>query len=371
MSTNTRSLRADTAGYSLVELLVAMGVTTAIIGATMVGLTDAIKANDSVMSITGMNNMLRVSMDLMVRDLLQVGSGLPPGHVIGTPSGDQAQPIYLPGPPGTAFTNTAGDTQIGAVVPGDGRGPTVNGVKTDTLTVLMADNDLSSVPVRNVTPTSVDVTEPGKNNVNNGQMKVKPGELIMVTKGSVSTLVQVTDVLPNGKIMFSASDSMNLNQPQAKSGSLSALDDYPPKKGPATISRIRMVTYYIDATVNPNRPRLVRRINNGDALILDNTKGTAVGLDIENLQLSFDLVDGGANRSSVAFTDADRNGTGACSPDPCGVSQIRKINVALTARSKNAGVGGGKVGSGRVYRNTLTSQISLRSMAFVDQYGVQ
>jgi type II secretory pathway pseudopilin PulG len=361
MSTSRPSLRADSSGYSLVELLVALGVTTVIMGATMVGLSDAVRANESVMKITGMNNMLRVSMDLLVRDLLQVGAGLPPGHVIGTPSGAQSQPILLPGPPGSAFSSSVGDTDIAAVVPLTGLGPVINGVATDTITVLMADNILSGIEVDQVTPTSVDVDE--AIDLESGPTKVAAGQLIMVTKGSCSTLVQVTDLLPNGKIMFSASDSMNLNQPQAKEGSLSALDDCEPKNGPAVVSRIRMISYYIDATTNPARPRLVRRVNNGDAVDFDNTLGTAVGLDIENLQISYDLVDGGTSLSQVRFTPADRNGTGRCSPEPCVATQIRKVNIALTARSKNA-----TLGNRHVYRNTLTSQVSLRSMSFANEY---
>lgn len=355
-STRTRS--QDERGYSLVELLVALGITTVIMGTTMVALRDAVRANESVTRITGMNNMLRASMDLMVRDLLQVGTGLPPGHVVSIPHGGQAQPIRLPGPPGTSFTSPTGALELAAVVPGDGRGAVVNGVATDTLTVLMGDNRLNGISVAKVTPTDVDVVDPAALEAAGG---VSPGELIVVTKGSCSTLVQVTDLLPNGKIKFDAADSLNLNQPQAKEGSLSALKDCP---GVASISRIRMVSYYIDATTDPLHPRLVRRLNNGDAATFDNSLGTAVGLDVENLQLSYDLADGSRIVANVLFTEPDLTGTGACAPEPCGPTQVRKINVALTARSKNAGLG-----NGPVYRNTLTSQISLRGMAFVNEYA--
>jgi hypothetical protein len=352
-----RSLRADAAGYSLVELLVALGVTTLIMGATMVGLTDAVRANESVTLITGMNSMLRASMDLMVMDLMQVGAGLPPAHTIGKPSGGQAQPILLPGPPGSAFSSVITEGTLAAVIPGTGRGPTVNGVATDTITVLMADNDLFGIDVKNITPTDVDSVDPI--DFEDPPYRVAPGQLIMVFAGSCgSTLVQVTDVLPNGKIKFSASDSMNLNQPQAKEGSLSAMKDC----SSATIARIRMISYYIDATTNPNRPRLVRRINNGHPTDFDNDLGTAVGLDIENLQLSYDLVVGNTIRPNVRFTGSDLTAGGICG-DPCLPTQVRKVNITLTARSKN-----GAFTNERVYRNTLTSQVSLRGMAFGNKY---
>src|SRR6185295_15550560 len=45
-----------------------------------------------------------------------------------------------------------------------------------------------------------------------------------------------------------------------------------------------------DAT-DPSHPRLVRRINNGDPLLFDNTTGNTVAFDIDNLQISYDIAD--------------------------------------------------------------------------------
>jgi prepilin-type N-terminal cleavage/methylation domain-containing protein len=355
---------AGAAGYSLVELLVVVAVITVIMGATMAGMRDAVRANETVLAITGTNNTLRAGMDLMVRDLLQVASGLPPGHVIFTPSGDDSALIRLPGPPGTAFTNANGDTDIAAVVPGTGRGPEINGVKTDTITVLMADNNFTNVGLTAVTSTSV-IVDPA-HNIGTGPDRVTPGQLMMVTKGSFTTLVQVTQVdAAARRLTFAAGDSLKLNQPDAAEGTLKALNAEAPVNSPAstTVTRIRMISYYLDDTV-PGRPRLVRRINNGDPIKFDNKLGTVVAFDIENLQFSYDLVDGNTNPANVRFSTEDLAGTGACKPEPCTFTQIRKVNVALTARSKNGGAPNAKV-----HRNTLTSQVSLRAMAFVNRYN--
>ena len=45
--TTTSPALATDAGYSLVELLVSMGIITVVMGATMAGLSDVIKANES------------------------------------------------------------------------------------------------------------------------------------------------------------------------------------------------------------------------------------------------------------------------------------------------------------------------------------
>ena len=71
----------------MVELLVAMAITTIILGATMLAMNDAIKATDSATQITDLNNGLRTAMDMMVRDAMQAGQGLPAGRVVGLVTG--------------------------------------------------------------------------------------------------------------------------------------------------------------------------------------------------------------------------------------------------------------------------------------------
>jgi hypothetical protein len=119
----------------------------------------------------------------------------------------------------------------------------------------------------------------------------------------------------------------------------------------------------VDATTEPLHPRLVRRINNGHETTFDNTKGTAVALDIENLQFTYDISNGTNNPGNVEMAAADLGVGGACAPAACAATQIRKVNVMLTGRSTNAANE-----NMRSFRNTLQSQISLRGMAFVDEY---
>lgn len=366
--TIARSIRdgaSDQAGYSLVELLVAMGITTVIIGTTLAGLSDAIRANDAVVQITTMNNGLRAGLDLMVRDLLQAGAGLPKGSVILTPSGGSL--IRRPGPPGTAYTNAASDLDIPAVIPGAALGPTINGTATDMITILTADNNFTDVGLTAVTSTSVDV-DPSVN-IGSGIDRVIPGQLMMVYKGSATTLAQVTAVNAGaGRISFDPGDSLNLNQTASGVvGNLESLNAQPPTGAAAPaatrITRIRMISYYLDNTTSPGYPRLVRRINNGHETNFDNTLGTAVAFDIENLRFTYDLTDGVTNPTGVRFVPDDLTTGGACAPDECFPTQIRKVNVTLTARSRNA-----RIRQARVYRNTLSSQVALRSMALVNEY---
>ena len=177
------------AGYSLGEMLISMGIMTAVMGATATVMNQAMRASESAVMVSGLNNSLRTGMDLMIRDMLQVGSGLPTGHVVLIPSGTNAQRMNIPGPPGTAFQTVVGDLDWAAVVPGNGLGPTINGVATDVITVLMADNNFIDMPLTAITNTTIDVraTNPATGqaiNIQTGVDRVLAGQLLMLEKGS-------------------------------------------------------------------------------------------------------------------------------------------------------------------------------------------
>ena len=141
-----RRVARSEGGFSLVELLVTMSITTVILGATMSAMTHAINATDLALQLTTMNNSLRTSMDVMVRDMLQVGQGLPSGNVVLMPTLAGSTPIKLPTPPfSPALTYYLGATgvapnvlprlsttspgaangppSLSAVLPGPGLGP--------------------------------------------------------------------------------------------------------------------------------------------------------------------------------------------------------------------------------------------------------
>lgn len=403
------------AGFSLVELLVTMAITTVILGATMTAMGNAIRATDTAIMLTALNNGLRTSMDLVVRDMLQVGQGLPSGNTILIPTAAGSLAIKMPGPPtvqyylgavgaapeilpiltATAPAGGANPPALSAVIPGPGMGPVVNGAATDMIITVMADSAFEHirlgclVPTANCTtglaangtsmqvwngptPTGVSLTSNhGANITNGGADDIHAGDLIMLTRDSFSALVQVTAVA--GQIVtFAAADSMNLNQQGAGDGTAKELAGPLPSQDVYTVpvpmpnpqplpiisteaTRIRMISYYIDATTDPQRPRLVRRINN--------MPGTAVAFDVENLQITYDLVDGVTNPANVRMVAADLNGTGRCAPNKCSPNQIRKVNILISGRSKVP-----MKGTRQYLRNRLLTQVSLRSLAFVDRY---
>jgi hypothetical protein len=342
-------------------------------------------------------------MDVVVRDMLQVGQGLPSGNVILTPNGANSTAILLPAPPTKTYYLAAignpgemvpmlsaaapgagnGPPSLSAVLPGPDLGPIVEGTQTDMIVTIAGDSAFDTIRLTALDANGASMTvwngptaNHGANITNGGADDIHAGDLILLTRDSFSAIVQVTSEPAAGSqvVNFAMADSLNLNQQAAADGTAKELRATPapdvyvaPNPIPAghlpvistEATRIRMISYYIDNVTDPLRPRLVRRINN--------LAPTAVAFDIENLQITYDLVDGETNPANVRMNATDLgaspNADGRCAPDPCSPNQIRKVNIMLSARSKAP-----LKASGQHLRNRLITQVSFRSLAFVDRY---
>jgi prepilin-type N-terminal cleavage/methylation domain-containing protein len=406
--------RSDSRGFTLIELLITMAITTVVLGATMMSMNNATSATQTATQIGDLNNSLRTAMDVMVRDIMQTGQGLPGGRYILIPNGANSTTMQVPGPIGSDYTydgpsfcppratdNNTVCEQVHAVIPGPGRGPLLaDGVtRSDMITVLAADGAFENVVLtafatngRSITvalpcPALPTACGTGQSRAGGHRISdspdvdldnIRPGDLIMLSKGSASALMEVSSVVDQ-TINFLADDALRLNQTSAADGTglelrnTAPVDQLPsPQTTPATqfisstAARIRMISYYLDVETDPKHPRLIRRIgNNGVWNDFDNHNGTVVAFDIENLQFTYDLSDGVNNPANVKMNDADMGGTsgGACLPHPCYPNQIRKVNVMLFGRSRLP-----RKASDQYFRNHLQTQVSLRSLAFVDRY---
>ena len=124
---------------------------------------------------------------------------------------------------------------------------------------------------------------------------------------------------------------------------------------PTRASRIRLISYYLDSSTDPTSPRLVRRLNADP--------GQTVAFSVENLQISYDVADGVVNPTNVRMEAVDLGPGGACAPSPCSPNQLRKVNLFVAARSRHR-----LSLTDEYFRNSLTTQVSFRSLAFVDRH---
>jgi len=375
-------------GFSLLEVLIAMTVMLVVLAGTLSVMSSAMASHRFVRDVLDLNGYLRAAMDLLERDLLQVGQGLPIGRRVGVPNGDGSAPIVRPGPAASGECPGARafpvDGSLPAVSVGADAGPAVNGQCTDVITTLAADNQFGPVPIAAIAANGQSLTI--HNSVNLAAPPVdgdtlRPGELLMVSKGTNSVLMQITAVA--GQVVTFGTgdqDPLGLNQFDTGLVMLGTINQVK-AAGPADpdnpvvvngvqqqassqVTRLRMLTYYIDTTTDPANPRLVRVVGGGQP--------NAVAFGVQALRLSYDLVNLTTNPAAVRMTATDLGGTGACDdpntggPEPCSENQIRKVNITLAMRAE--AIGDPAAFRGRHTQNTLFSQVSLRNLAFVDRY---
>ena len=172
---------------------------------------------------------------------------------------------------------------------------------------------------------------------------LKVGDVILFTNALGNAMQMVTQTNNNQTVNFALNDALGLNQRAAAQGTILNLQAggvFPP----TTATRILMISYYIDSVTDPALPRLMRKVNGGVA--------QAIALGVENLQLTYDLVDGVTNPTNQETVPA------ANSPN-----QIRKVNLFMSARSLDL-----NSHTKQYYRNTVATEIGLRSLSFMDRY---
>jgi hypothetical protein len=331
------------AGFSLAEALVSLALSLVVVSGAVGTLNSSIRVADTSRGVSETNQTLQVAMSLVVRDLIQTGQGIPTGGVP-LPSGAGALAVVRPGPPGPALTFGAGGT-LAALTPGANLGPVVLGVSTDMITVIYADRTLAlnQYPLAAIAANGTTATVDNRTNLG-GPDGIRQGDLILFNNPLGNALRMVTQP-PNGQIItMNAADPLSLNQTAAAQGTILNLQTAPGVYPLTTATRVTMVTYYVDTTTNPAFPQLMRQVNGGPRL--------AIARGIENMQLTYDLVDGTTNPTNVDTP-----------PVANSANQIRKVNVFLSARSPDQ-----LPTMHEYFRNSMATQVGLRSLSFVDRY---
>jgi len=357
--------------------MVAMGITLVALAATMVAFKDATNTNQSVTLKSDISDNLRASVNLLQQDLIQAGTGIPTAgipvpYTTGPANclGSGGAPINRPNLTG-GLTFPKCNVSLNAVEPGFQAGPPITspdsapGANTDLITMLYVDNTLA-LNSRMVNEPAVAGNPgcPAGSITSNGQtvtfdstcilfsptgVQINPGDLIMFSNALGNAIQEVTSV-SGQTLKFAGGDGLNLNARSDPQGTMIQLENTDTSGNPngtfppTTATRIWMITYYLDNVTDPLHIRLVRRVNWNP--------GQPVGETIENLQFRYNYVDGVTNPSGQASI-------------PTGVSesQIRSVNISLGARSTNAW------GQNHTYlRSNFTTQVSLRSMAYVNRY---
>jgi type IV pilus assembly protein PilW len=328
-------------GFSLVEALLAITISLIVLGGALSAFTDSLKLNEKAIAMSEIEQNLRAGMNYLTADFISAGWGIPIGG-IPIPSGVGADAVVRPGPPDAPIGFDS--ETIAAVNPGPTLGPIVNGNPTDIVNILYADSSLAlnAYQLASVLENGSKVTVDPRTTIS-GANAIHAGDLIYLSNALGGTLQYVTRVT-NQIIEFTIGDPMNLNQPGFP-GSISQLCGENGVFPPTSATRVYLISYYLEfSPTDPDIPRLIRQINN--------EPGRVVALVLDNMQLSYDLVDGVVNPTDVKIPVA-----------PNGPSQIRKVNLMVSGRTDAE-----MRETGDYLRRSLSTQISLRSLSYIDRY---
>ncbi|HTX16375.1 MAG TPA: prepilin-type N-terminal cleavage/methylation domain-containing protein [Candidatus Baltobacteraceae bacterium] len=380
-------------GFTLLESMVAIAILLIILAAATSALLQAQHVADAASQEANTQENLRAGMHFIVRDLMQTGEGIPPQGISipnNAATSAVADPIggVFPGNP-FAFSPVVPGYQLGAAADtvNAQTGAVLTGGNTDVITLFYADNSLVSsaagpggvaAPPLNAYPVTQTAAAPictGAIAASGLTVTLAPtcftlpgtptpiqaGDLILFSNANGTALEYVTSIAGQ-TLTFAAGDPAKLNQTGLANGTVAAINA---SAVPTVITRVWMITYYI-STATPTEPQLIRQINYPNYPAAAPTyPPQAVGDDLEWLNFTYDI------DASVAPVGTYANGPGDA-PAPAGVCpacdnsfQIRAVNVLLSGRSEYAV----HIGAPYYYRNNLSTQVSIRNLAFVNAFN--
>lgn len=346
----------DHRGFTVLELIIAMGMATIVLGGALALTSQAIGIGDMVSQRSDMQQNGRVAINMMARDASLAGTGFPPSGVQ-LPSGKGAQDSFFACDTAGCYVtnNVYTDERLYATKPGDGSGPIINGVTTDVLTLVYEDytsefdqyvlTDIDNNGTKIIFDTA---TTPSYDDAVVGLLS---GDVLLLNNANGVAVGQVTKKTGKAAGEFELKtgkgqdDTLNFNQNGAAIGNIDSIIHPPSGKGfiPTTARRINIITYYIDNS-DPNIPLLMRQVNGHPPV--------PVAEYVENLQVTYDIYD-----DNAAIATADLGDAGGVP------NQIRKTNITLTIRTP-----GTNLIERDFERITLTTSVSPRNLTYKDRY---
>ena len=339
-------------GFSLIEFMISGLLTLVVLAATFTLLNNLFVANTSIQQTLGAQQNLRVGMNALSRDITMAGTGFPDSG-IPIPNGNNAVAIARPGLGLTCGASTVGclptpNNIVSILTPGIGV-VTLATTATDTLTIAMIDQ---TAPTWTIASFSTDATVVTftQDVRDAGTTQLFLNDLLLFNNANGSAFGCVTTVVAgtSTQAQFKAGDVLNINQPTAQFGTMSATLQNPggnPITYPSTTAtRVMLITYFLN-NANPLDPKLMRSVNgNTPQVMVEN---------IENLQFSFDLFNY-TNSTDTSNVKAQA----AANPN-----QIRSVRVALTGHSTD------KLTRTKDYAHfELVSKINVQNATFRNRY---
>jgi len=376
------------AGFSLMEMVVAMALGTIVLGAAVQIYIQGLNATMTVSQRAELQQDFRAASNMLTKDLSLAGAGLGQGAAIQLPTSSSLPKIGCD-QTNTCYINSTYETYpvqgstpfLYGLMPGYNKGPTLLAAQgpTDVITVAYTDSTFyldcynasvaSATSVTFILPssTSTNCTAPGTTtpqNVNDGAVGLSAGDLIWFSFQNGSQVVAevtgaVTSTTTGGvttyTVPFAATDPLNMNQPSTSPKSLSTV-----ATGTAGYAnRLQVVTYYLDNSVSP--ARLMRQVSGHSPIpVAENTVF---------MKFSYNLFNTNTTTVAIGCTNPGASSDG-CSGASAGMlpNQVTQINIANMAMDSS--LQSSQYGQGNGYqRMDLQTSVSARNLTYVNNFS--
>jgi prepilin-type N-terminal cleavage/methylation domain-containing protein len=375
-------------GFTLAELMISMTVTLIAVGAALTTFSQGLIMNDTGSQLSDANQNLRAGANQLIQDLKQAGRIIGPA---GIPLPYGGTTFNRPGPPGSSLIFNLVDTDPTNVNPlnlpvistGYQLGPTVIGEMSDVITIMTVDEFMPSIqtpPAIPATPSTIEGTI-----APNGQSVTLPAtsQWLLGDPANLTPAMQVGDLVlfsnPNGLAIHTitstdtthiyfgtsnANDWFNFNQFGVPIAGLpillikQILNTTSVWTQKTTMFRALMITYYVDNS--GATPLLTRMLNHCPTAVPQcaNNAPQALSGVVEDLNFTYDLVDGVTNPTNVTGLPITISGVSYNS------NQIRKVNLHMGVRSEFM--------SRPLHdyiRNHVNTSVDIRNLASVNRYS--
>jgi prepilin-type N-terminal cleavage/methylation domain-containing protein len=369
-------------GFTLVELLVAMGLSLILLGIGFSIFSQLNDVSDLAGTIADVNENLRAGVNMIARDLSTAGAGITLVGGIPLPGGGSgataAVAVSMPGPGGRTFDTGAGGyipvitpgsaARTGASVgPTNGGLPVPPGIPTDVVTMIGVNpiSNLGQYPLASITPntftgappTSVTITLNAAFNMASMPVPVTQGQLIMLVNSSACLLAVSSFNTTAKTITFTHSDQwdfLHLNQfPGTNGPTTGTVAQLPPTASQTTAYQLNMITYYLDNT-NLLNWKLMKVVGAGSTWAgspaVQTSTATVVAMGINVLQFTYDVY----------------SATGVVTPNQVtGISpnQIRKVNLWMISKADHP-----RRGTRTYYTNSIATSVVIQNLAYYNKY---
>lgn len=346
-------------GFTMIELLMSMAVTVVIVGGAVIMFTSSVQSSTRSLKYSDIQTEARAALSQITRDLSQAGTGVPLNGI--------AIPSLVAGGADPNFACDSNQCYTGSdvpftqgllykVTPGNAIGPTIS-EPSDAIKVVYVDPTLnwSAFQAATIAPNGGSVTMPAATlpAPTDPAVGITAGDVMLLQNVYGSAIGVVTSVA--GQIITFGTDPLNINQLTAPSGNIKALAT--PGTNPATypatqVSRLTMITYFIQPFVGPNGPdaRIMRQVGAHTPV--------PIAEHIEDLKFTYDVVDPITNALTANSLNAVIGVPPVSQPN-----QIRKVNISVTAKGVR------REANGDFLRINLTTSIGPRNLSFRDRYN--